>query len=156
MFNERRRKNEFKPNLNTDNVLVPIDGKSPSNHALDLVLKHLTFKKLNIAQIIEVPNRLPLDADLPAESKVGEQILQEAEATVAGFHIKANHVELLQARIAAEAIIDEAHELGVDAIVIGEKARDKGVLGSTTNRVLKEASGQLVIVVREPRETKKK
>ena len=62
----------------------------------------------------------------------------------------------MQARSAAEAIIDEAGELGVDTIVIGDSARDYGDLGSTTKRVLREAKDQLVIVVREARGTKNK
>lgn len=79
--------------------------------------------KVYAVHVIEVKRSLPLDADLSQEAASGEEILSRAEriATDADFRLDG---ELLQAREAGHAIVDEAIERGVDLILMsaGHKA----------------------------------
>ena len=77
-----------------------------------------TRGKVHVVHVIEVRRALPLDADLTAEAQHGEEILTLAEnaARKQDFDVEG---DLLQARDAGHAIVDEAIERQADAIVIG-------------------------------------
>lgn len=109
-------------------ILVPVDG-SPAS--MDAVLLACSIAKRNkgkvfAVHVIEVKRSLPLDADLTQEASAGEEVLSRAEhmAADADFQIDG---ELLQAREAGHAIVDEAVERGVDLILMG--AEHKAPLG---------------------------
>ncbi len=82
--------------------------------------------KVYAVHVIEVKRSLPLDADLSDEASSGEGVLVQAEK-VAQEHDFKIEGELLQAREAGHAIVDEAMERGVDLIVMG--AEHKAPLG---------------------------
>ena len=77
--------------------------------------------KVYVVYVIEVPRSLPLDADLSPEAVKGEEILERAErrAEEQDFQVKG---ELLQARDAGHAIVDEAIERSVDGIILAVPA----------------------------------
>ena len=109
-------------------ILVPVDG-SPAS--MDAVLLACSIAKKNkgkvyAVHVIEVKRSLPLDADLSEEASSGEDVLARAErvASEADFRIEG---ELLQAREAGHAIVDEAMERDVDLILLG--AEHKAPLG---------------------------
>ncbi|MDP9237700.1 MAG: universal stress protein [Chloroflexota bacterium] len=109
-------------------ILVPVDG-SPAS--MDAVLLACSIAKRNkgkvyAVHVIEVKRSLPLDADLSVEASMGEEVLARAErmASDADFRLDG---ELLQAREAGHAIVDEAMERGVDLILMG--AEHKAPLG---------------------------
>lgn len=74
--------------------------------------------KVFVVHVIEVRRSLPLDAELTDEASAGEEILTRAErlASEADFRVEG---ELLQAREAGHAIVDEAMERDVDLILMG-------------------------------------
>jgi len=116
------------PTAGIRSVLVPIDG-SPAS--MDAVLLACAIAKRNkgkvyAVHVIEVKRSLPLDAELPDKATSGEDLLTRAEkaATEADFRIEG---ELLQARDAGHAIVDEAMERDVDLILMG--AEHKGTSG---------------------------
>ncbi len=116
------------PTAGVRSILVPVDG-SPAS--LDAVLLACTIARKNkgkvyAVHVIEVRRSLPLDAELTDEAAAGEEVLTRAEraATEADFRIEG---ELLQAREAGHAIVDEAMERGVDLILMG--AEHKAPLG---------------------------
>jgi nucleotide-binding universal stress UspA family protein len=82
--------------------------------------------KVFAVHVIEVKRSLPLDAELAEEATNGEDVLSRAEhiASEADFHIEG---ELLQAREAGHAIVDEAMERNIDLILMG--AENKAPLG---------------------------
>jgi nucleotide-binding universal stress UspA family protein len=101
-------------------ILVPVDGSEAS---LDAVALACTLAKRNRGKVyavyvIEVARSLPLDAPMGAEADRGEHILEEAER-VAKENDYELEGELLQARDAGHAIVDEAIERGVEAIIMG-------------------------------------
>ena len=124
-------------------ILVPIDG-SPAS--MDAVLLACGMAKKNkgkvyAVHVIEVKRSLPLDAELPDEAVSGEDLLTRAErvAVDADFRIEG---ELLQARDAGHAIVDEAMERGVDLILMGAEHKSptgEYQMGRVTQYVMKAA-----------------
>ena len=105
-------------------ILVPVDGSPASMEAVALAcaLGKKNKGKVYVVHVIEVKRSLPLDADLTEEATRGEDILSQAEkiADVHDFEVRA---ELLQAREAGHAVVDEAAERRVDVIIIGLEAQ---------------------------------
>ena len=98
---------------------------------------------------LEVDRRLPLDAELPEEFQRGERCLAEADRVAAEYKAKCEG-DILQARDAGHAIVDEAVELGAEMIVMGvaQHAKESKVLdlGKTADYVLRHAPCEVVIV----------
>jgi nucleotide-binding universal stress UspA family protein len=97
--------------------------------------------------VIEVGRALPLDADLSPQAGKGEQVLGEAEKLADSLDAQVTG-ELLQARDAGHAIVDEAIERGVDGIIVGIDNRDVGELqmGTTSRYVLRNAPCRVVLL----------
>ncbi len=107
--------------------------------------------KIEVIHVVEVPQALPLDAELPDEVAYGENVLLQAEDVARQRDIEILP-EMLQARSAGAAIVDEAVERGADLIIIGaEYRRRHGEFspGSTVPYVLKNAPCR-VLVIRGP------
>lgn len=97
--------------------------------------------KVYAVHVIEVKRSLPLDAEMPDEATSGEGLLTRAEraASDADFRIEG---ELLQARDAGHAIVDEAMERGVDLILMGTEHKaptGEYQMGRVTQYVVKAA-----------------
>lgn len=133
--------------------LVAVDGTEAGYRALavaaDLAKKHRSH--LHLVHVIEVPRALALDADLSAAVREGERILQRAEQISAEYGMNVQG-DLVQARQAGHAVVDEAVERGADVIVLGvEYKRPLGTfeLGRVPQYVLEHAP-VLVWLVRYP------
>ena len=101
-------------------ILVAVDGSEASYNALATVCDIARHTKAQVAvlHVIEVPRALPLDADLRAEAEHGEDVLTQAERLGDDHRIKVRG-ELVQARQAGVAIVDEATANESDAIALG-------------------------------------
>ena len=104
--------------------------------------------KVNVVHVIEVKRSLPLDAELVSEAQKGEDILMQAEAAAKrqDFEVEG---DLLQARDAGHAIVDEATERQADAIVLGvpfRKPFGEFELGKVPSHVLKSAACEVVLL----------
>ena len=101
-------------------LLVPIDGSEASYSALASVSDIARIHRADVEAlyVIEVPRSLAVDADLPGEFDRGEEILWRAEE-VAKQHKMKLDASMCQARQAGHAVVDEAIEGGMDAIVVG-------------------------------------
>ena len=98
--------------------------------------------------VVEVARTMPLDAELDPEAEAAEDVLARAEreADSLGYEVTC---ELLQARDAGHAIVDEAVERNVDGVVLGtEYKRPLGEfeLGRTCQYVLHNAPCRVVLV----------
>jgi nucleotide-binding universal stress UspA family protein len=102
------------------NILVPVDGSDASMEAVSLasMMAKRNKGRVYVVYVVEVHRSLPLDANLTPEAAKGEDILDRAEqrADEVDFEVTG---ELLQARDAAHAIVDEAIERAVDGIIVG-------------------------------------
>ncbi len=130
-------------------MLAVVDGQSSDDGAVDLAFNLLDQHngRLYILYVIEVSRQLPIDAEIPDETARGEEILQRCQERASKFRFE-TQAEILQSRQAGLAVVQEAVDRGVDAIVLG--APYKYVHGSfspgdTATYVLKNAPCRVVL-----------
>jgi nucleotide-binding universal stress UspA family protein len=133
--------------LDVRELLVPCDGSPASYEALAQAISLAKRNKGNVfvVHVIEVRRTLPLDADMVDEAQRGEEILTEAERLAEELECRIEG-DLLQAREAGHAIVDEALERRVDAIILGTEYRrpfGEFQLSRTIQYVLKHAPCQV-------------
>lgn len=106
--------------METKKVLLPVYGSEPDEDSLRLACKLAKESKgkVYVLYVIEVSRRLPLDADISSEVTRGEQILQRMEKLGKKYHCDIE-AEILQARDAGPAVVQEAVQRDVDAVVVG-------------------------------------
>ena len=130
-------------------ILVPVGGTDADDEAIRLAcrLARRVKGKIRAIYVITVKRSLPLDADIETETKKAEAILDRAQG-VADEEDYEIETDLLQARDAGSAIIDEAIEREVDVIIMGiESKRRFGEfsLGSAVPYVLKNAPCHVIL-----------
>jgi len=108
------------PTLQMKTIVVPTDGSQASLEAVALAcnIAKRNKGKVYVVHVIEVKRSLPLDADLTPEAERGEEILAQAEKVARDMDFEVAG-ELLQAREAGHAVVDEATERKADLILIG-------------------------------------
>ena len=140
-----------------ERLVVPISGSEADARALD-VLPALIGKEggaVTFLYVVEVPQSMPLDAELPDEIERGEQVLRNAElfaSRCVGGKRENIRTELLQARSAGAAIVDEAIESAADSIMLSCSIRKKfgrTNIGDVVEYALLNAPCE-VIVIRRP------
>lgn len=135
-------------------LLVPITGGETDAQLLRYVARiaHRKNSDITLIYVVEVDQELPLDAELPAEVVRGEKVLEQARELVSKvLDNRSSYVstDLLQARAAGPAIVDEAVQDEVDAIVMGarvHKHHGKRTIGDTVDYVLRNAPCEVVLL----------
>lgn len=137
-----------------ERVVVPVAGTEIDERVLAILPDLISNDggDVTFLYVVEVPQAMPLDAELPREIDRGETALRLAETT-AKRSLPARSVlittELLQARAVGPAIVDEAIERGADAIVMTAAIRRKHgrpTLGETMQHVLLHAPCEVVVI----------
>lgn len=131
-------------------ILVPVDGSKASGKAVEfaVTLAKRSRGKIHIVHVIEVKRSLPLDAELVGEALEGESILDKAEQIARALDSEVEG-DLLQAREAGHAIIDEAVERHADVIVVGvpyRKPFGEFELGRVPAHILKAAPCEVILL----------
>lgn len=135
--------------LRIKNVLVPVDGSRAGYDALALAC-HLSKRNkgtVYAVYVIEVARNLPLDAEMSNEASSGEAVLTEAEHVADEVDYKISG-ELLQARDKGHAIVDEATDRNVDAIVMGvgyESGRGEFANAEDAEYVVRNAGCKVIL-----------
>ncbi len=131
-------------------ILVPVTDTSASLEAVGIACRLAKQSKgrVFVIHVIEVLRSLPLNVEMDIEARRGEQVLRHAEdaASEVGYRISR---DLLQAREAGPAIVDEARDRGVDAIILGvgyKRLIGDFQVGRTADYVLKHAPCQVWVV----------
>ena len=135
-------------------VLVPVSGAPGDAHALKIVSRLIEPKRAEVTAVyvIEVAQSLPLDAELPDEIDRGERALQSAEEVArqyCGTRSDFISTDLLQARSAGAAIVDEASERQCDLIVLTstcQQIHGKRHVSETVSYVLKNAPCEVMLL----------
>lgn len=126
----------------TDELVVNVGCQLAKPSGAELVAIH----------VIEVDWSHELSDELAAQNEAASAVLDLAEGIAERYRIKLTG-DLLQAREVAAALVDEAIELGADAIILGLPYRKRFggdfAIGGTIPYVFQNAPCQ-VIVVREP------
>lgn len=136
-------------------ILVPVHGGVLDQHAIKLAASVVDQKggtDLTLVYVVEVPQRLALDSDLPRQIEDGESFLQDAKRyaeSLKGVNWRRISTELLQARLASSAIVDESIERGSEAIILASaNRRRRGTLtqGDTVPFILDHAPCTVLLV----------
>jgi nucleotide-binding universal stress UspA family protein len=130
-------------------VLVPIAGTEVDEEAMKLAcrLGKKDKGKVWAVSVIAVKRALPLDAEIDSEIQNAEDVLDRVERVAEEEDLEIE-TDVLQAREAGPAIVDEAVERGVDLILMGIKYKKRFgqfSLGSVVPYVLKNAPCPVIL-----------
>jgi nucleotide-binding universal stress UspA family protein len=137
-------------------LVVPVAGTEMDDRVLGMLPNLLSSEggTITFLFVVEVPQSMPLDAELPTEIDLGERALRHAENAARQALPSRNTTivtELLQARAIGPAIVDEAIERGAEAIVMTaaiHRRHGRPTLGETTDHVLLNAPCEVVVIRR--------
>lgn len=140
--------------MDVKRVLVPVSGDKSDEEAVKLACSIAKKSKAKVyaLHVIEVERVLPLDARIDSDIRKAEQIFEGLERVAEEEEDYQIESELLQAREAGPAIVEEAMKKGADLIIMGftyKKRFGQFSLGSTLPYVLRNAQCR-VLVYREP------
>jgi nucleotide-binding universal stress UspA family protein len=131
-------------------ILVPLTNTPASFEAVSVAAMLAKQRKGRIyaVHVIEVLRSLPLNAEMQAEARRGEQLIHRAEE-LAEHHGVSITGQLLQAREAGPAIVDEARDRNVEAIILGigyKRLIGSFQVGRTADYILKNATSQVWVI----------
>lgn len=137
-------------------VLVPVDGSTAGFDALKLACSLTRRNKGMIfaVYVIQVARNLALDAEMTFDAEKAELVLQRSEQIANELDGKIEG-EILQARDAGHAIVDEAIERRASAIILGvgfEKPLGEFEMGRTATYVMQHAPCKVVMLRAEAQE----
>lgn len=138
------------PLAKVSSILVPVDGSTACHQALAVAadLGKRTKAHVHLLYVIEVPRSIALDATLEGELQRAEDILERAERIAEGYGVTVEG-ELVQARQAGHAIVDEAVERGVDVVILGigyDRPYGRFEIGREAQYVLEHAPTQVWLI----------
>jgi nucleotide-binding universal stress UspA family protein len=131
------------------NILVPVTGSPADDEAVKLACRLAKKDKGKIwtVSVVAVKRALPLDAEIDSEIQHAETVLDRAE-TIAEEEEYEVETDVIQARDAGPAIVDEAGERGVDLILMGfsyKRRFGQYSLGHVVPFVLKNAPCPVIL-----------
>jgi nucleotide-binding universal stress UspA family protein len=137
-----------------ERLVVPVAGSEIDSRVLNILpdLLNNSGGEVTFLYVVEVPQSMPLDAELPTEIESGEKALRNAEIVAKkSLPPRTTQIftELLQARAVGPAIVDEAIERDAEAIVMTasiHRRHGRPTLGETTEHVLLHAPCEVVVI----------
>ena len=130
-------------------ILVPVSGTEADDEAMKLAcsLAKRDKSKIYAVCVITIKRSLPLEAEIEPEIKKAEELLDHIE-NVAEEQDYETETDILQARDAGPAIVDEAVEQQIDLILMGVKYKRRFgqfSLGDVVPYVLKNAPCRVIL-----------
>jgi len=130
-------------------ILVPVAGTEVDEEAIKLACRLAKKDKGKIwaVYVIMIERSLPIEAEIEPEIRKAEDILDHLASVAEGEDYEID-TDVLQAREAGPAIIDEAVERAVDLILMGVKYKRRFgqfSLGDVVPYVLKNASCRVIL-----------
>ena len=135
--------------MTASTVLAAVSGDVSDDEVVRLASEMASSSKgkLYILYVIEVERGFPLDAEIAPATAKGEEVLKHLEQVAKKYKCKIE-AELVQARRAACAVVQEAVDKEVDAVVVGSSYQEQYgsfSLGDTIPYVLKNAPCRVVV-----------
>lgn len=132
-----------------DSILAWVSGDSSDQDVVRLACDLLIPRKGNlyIVYVIEVHRSMYLDSEIEMATLEGERILTQMEEIAIPYKCNV-HAEMLQSRTSGIAIVQEAVDKNVRAVVIGtDYTKDYGLfsLGKTIPFILKNAPCKVIL-----------
>jgi APA family basic amino acid/polyamine antiporter len=131
-------------------IVVPVLRTAESEEAL-VTAARLAAERgavVVVVNVIEVPLDKPLDTPLPEQIDEAERVLDDAQALLESYGVRAV-TRLVRARRAGAAIIEEARARNAELIIVGApraRTRARGpVFGRTVDYVLKNAPSRVLV-----------
>lgn len=102
------------------NVLVAISGKDLDNETVTLACNLAKAKKASVYVVygIEVPRKLPIDAEMPAETQAAGIALERAASVAEQMHVRIDP-EIIQSRHFGQSLVDEAGAHDCALVIVG-------------------------------------
>jgi nucleotide-binding universal stress UspA family protein len=132
-----------------EKILVPVVGTEADEEAIKLAcqLARKNKAKIWVVYVITIKRSLPLHAEIEAEIRTSEDILDRMEiiAEEEDYEVE---TDLIQARDAGPAVVDEAVEREVDLILMGvayKKRFGQFSLGNVVPYILKSAPCRVIL-----------
>jgi nucleotide-binding universal stress UspA family protein len=129
-------------------ILVPLiaDDESETAVALAAELAGDYGSTITAVVVVEVPPALPLEAHMLEEEAAAKQALENARAIASARGVRVR-ARVLRARVAGEAIVEEAESSDADVIVLRapRSGRRWKMFGRTVDHVLKHASCRVMV-----------
>ncbi len=132
-------------------ILLPVKGGKIDDETLRLASKVVGHGHGSIVAlyVIEVPREFPLDYELPEETRRGEEVLRKVEEGLRHHKCKLASAELIQARDAGPAVIQEAIEREADLILLGmhyKRRHGSFSMGQTVPYIMANAPCQVLVL----------
>src|SRR6266508_812964 len=129
-------------------IVVPVLRTPETEEALVTAARLATERGSTIVlvHVIEVPMDMPLDADLPDTEAEADELLDNAQAFVEQYGVRAV-TRLIRERSAGRAIVEEAERRNAELIVLGGPRRPgRGpIFGKTADYVLKASPVRVLV-----------
>jgi basic amino acid/polyamine antiporter, APA family len=131
-------------------IVVPVVRSAESEEALVAAARLAAERgsRIAIVHVLEMPLDQPLDAPMPALEQAADDLLDEAQALVESYGVRAV-TRLVRARSAGPAIVDEARSRNAELIVLGApRVRIRGgkpVFGKTVDYVLRNSPSRVLL-----------
>ncbi len=130
-------------------VLVPVVGSEADPEAMRLACRLAKKDKGKVwaVSVVTVKRALPLDAEIDSEIQNAEDVLDRVEQVAEEEDLEVE-TDVIQARDAGPAIIDEAVERAVDLILIGftyKRRFGQFSVGSVVPYVLKNSPCPVIL-----------
>ncbi len=131
-------------------IVVPVKRTGESEEALVAAARLAAQRGATVVvvHVIEVPLSLPLDVRLPEVQDVAEALLDDAQALVESYGVRAV-TRLLRARKAGPAIVEEARRRNAELVLLGAPrqavAGRRALFGGTVDYVLREAPCRVLV-----------
>ncbi len=135
--------------MGLSSALVAVRGNSADDDAVRLACELLKPPKgrLYILFVIEVERGHPIDAEVAPATAKGEEVLTQMEEVAKQYKCEP-HAELLQSRQVGYAVVQEAVDKQVDAIILGTPYREQYgsfYLGRAVPYILKHAPCRVIL-----------
>lgn len=135
-------------------ILVPVNGRSTDIEAVRIGCRLARRQRASVlvVTVLEVRRGLALGTVDPAQVERAEAWLDLAETQGKELEVEVT-TELLQAREAGPAIVDEIREARADMVVLGMPYRERFGefhMGKTAPHVLRYAPCRVVVIREQP------
>ncbi len=129
-------------------ILVPLvaDEESETAVALAAELAADYGSTITAVVVVEVPPALPLEAHMLEEEAAAKRALEDARAIASSRGVRVR-ARVLRARVAGEAIVEEAESSDADVVVLRapRSGRRWKMFGRTVDHVLKHAPCRVMV-----------
>ncbi len=129
-------------------ILVPLvaDEESETAVALAAELAADYGSTITAVVVVEVPPALPLEAHMLEEEAAAKRALEDARAIASSRGVRVR-ARVLRARVAGEAIVEEAESSDADVVLLRapRSGRRWKMFGRTVDHVLKHAPCRVMV-----------